>query len=148
MSILKNKKVLIPLVLLILGAGAAYSMAKPKPVNKDKVKGTIYQLPKSFLLNLADGRYGKVTVALILAPGQSDGELAGASPPSGEESIGTLPEEALVREIVTNAITGQNGATLVSTQGRHNIQRQILTAITRQTDIKVEAVLFPDLTVQ
>ncbi|HEY7934579.1 MAG TPA: flagellar basal body-associated FliL family protein [Solirubrobacteraceae bacterium] len=145
---LKNKKILIPLVLLILGLGAAYTMAKPKPVSTDKIKGTIYQLPQSFLLNLTDGRYGKLTVALELAPGQSDGAVAGASSSASSEGAGTLPEEAVIREIVTNTITNQSGETLVSSQGRRGLKHQILAAITKQTDVKVEAVLFPDLTVQ
>ncbi len=51
-------------------------MTKPKPVNKDKIKGTIYVLPAPFLLNLTDGRYAKLTVGLELAPGQSDGASA------------------------------------------------------------------------
>ena len=56
-----------------------------------------------------------MNVALELAPGQSDGAVAGASSSgSGESTAGTLPEEALVREIVTNAITNQSGETLIS----------------------------------
>ena len=97
-------------------------MTKPKPVNKDKIKGTIYVMPAPFLLNLTDGRYAKLTVALELAPGQSDGAAADASASSGENAAGTLPEEPLVREIVTNAVTNQSGETLVSDQGRDALQ--------------------------
>ena len=53
-----------------------------------------------------------------------------------------------MREIVTNTVTGQTGGTLVSEQGRDTIKHRILLAIQRQTDVKVEAVLFPELTVQ
>ena len=53
-----------------------------------------------------------------------------------------------MREIVTNAVTNQSGEALVSNQGRAAIKRQILKAIAAQTDVKVEAVLIPDLTVQ
>ena len=105
-------------------------------------------MPAPFLLNLTDGRFAKLTVALELAPGQSDGAAADASASSGENAAGTLPEEPLVREIVTNAVTNQSGETLVSGQGRRAIKQQILQAIAQQTDVKVEAVLFPDLTVQ
>ena len=145
---LKNKKLMLAVALPILILGVGYQMTKPKPVNKDKIKGTIYVMPAPFLLNLTDGRYAKLTVALELAPGQSDGASATAAASSGEGAAGTLPEEPLVREIVTDAITNQNGETLVSEQGRHAIKRQILTAIRKQTDVKVEAVLVPDLTVQ
>jgi len=145
---LKNKKLMLAVALPILILGAGYSMTKPKPVNKDKIKGTIYVMPAPFLLNLTDGRFAKLTVALELAPGQSDGAAADASASSGENAAGTLPEEPLVREIVTNAVTNQSGETLVSDQGRRAIKQKILQAIAQQTDVKVEAVLFPDLTVQ
>lgn len=143
---LKNKKVMLALALPVLLFGA-YTMTKPKPVVKEKIKGTIYVLPQTFLLNLSDGRYAKMTVALELAPGQSDGAVAGASS-SGENAAGTLPEEPLVREIVTNAVTNSSGETLISATGRRGLQRQILHAIEAQTDLKADAVLFPDVTVQ
>ncbi len=145
---LKNKKLMLAVALPILILGVGYTMTKPKPVNKDKIKGTIYVLPAPFLLNLQDGRFAKLTVALELAPGQSDGASATASAGSGEDAVGTLPEEPLVREIVTNAMTNQNGETLVTDQGRSAVKHRILQEIAQQTDVKVEAVLFPDLTVQ
>ncbi|HWJ50899.1 MAG TPA: flagellar basal body-associated FliL family protein [Solirubrobacteraceae bacterium] len=143
---LKNKKIFIVALPILLFAG--YTMTKPKPkVVKPKIAGTLYVMPQTFLLNLSDGRYAKLTVALQLAPGQSDGASATAST-SSEGGPGTLPEEPLVREIVTNAVTGQNGETLTSSQGRRTIKTQILHAIEKQTDVKVESVLIPDLTVQ
>jgi flagellar basal body-associated protein FliL len=145
---LKKKKLMLAVALPILILGVGYKMSQPKPVNKDKIKGTIYVLPAPFLLNLSDGRFAKLTIGLELAPGQSDGASATASASSGENAVGTLPEEPLVREIVTNSITNQNGETLVSDAGRAAIKRQILAAIDKQTDVKVEAVLIPDLTVQ
>jgi flagellar basal body-associated protein FliL len=145
---LKNKKLMLAVALPILILGVGYKMTRPKPVNNDKIKGTIYVMPGPFLLNLTDGRFAKLTVGLELSPGQSDGASATSTASSGENAIGTLPEEPLVREIVTNAITNQNGETLVSEQGRKAIKHQILQAIEKQTDVKVEAVLIPDLTVQ
>jgi flagellar basal body-associated protein FliL len=145
---LKNKKLMLAVALPILILGVGYTMTKPKPVNKDKIKGTIYVLPAPFLLNLTDGRYAKLTVGLELAPGQTDGASAASAAASGENAIGTLPEEPFVREIVTNTVTNQNGETLISAQGRRAIKHQILQAINQQTDVKVEAVLFPDFTVQ
>jgi flagellar basal body-associated protein FliL len=145
---LKKKKLMLAVALPILILGVGYKMSQPKPVNKDKIKGTIYVLPAPFLLNLTDGRFAKMTVALELAVGQSDGASATAAAASGENAVGTLPEEPLVREIVTNAVTNQNGEALISDQGRSAIKHQILVAIRQQTDVKVEAVLIPDLTVQ
>ncbi len=145
---LKNKKLMLALALpIVLFAG--YTMTKPKPVPKEKVKGTIYLMPKEFLLNLRDGRYAKVAIALDLAPGQSDGATAGASSSgSGESAVGTLPEEPIVREIVTDVITGQDAPSLESDGARRAIQKEIASDIRKQTDVKVEAVLIPDLTVQ
>lgn len=144
---LKNKKILLALVVPIVLFGG-YTMTKAKPAPATKIKGTIYVMPQPFLLNLSDGRYAKLTVALQLAPGQSDGASAEAASSGSETTAGTLPEEPLVREIVTNAVTGQNGEALISTHGRDTVRRQILHAISHQTDVKVEAVLIPDLTVQ
>ena len=143
---LKNKKAIFALVPIL--AFAAYTMTKPKPVNKDKIKGIVYVMPQTFLLNLADGRYAKLSVALELAPGQSDGASAEGGSSSSGENDGTLPEEPVVREIVTNAVTDQNGESLVSTSGRRAVRNQILKEIKQQTDVKVDAVLFPDMTVQ
>jgi flagellar FliL protein len=148
MSKLKNKKLMLAVALPILILGVGYKMTRPVPVNKDKIKGTLYVLPAPFLLNLQQGRFAKLTVGLELAPGQSDGASATAAASSGEDAVGTLPEEPLVREIVTNAITNQNGETLVTEQGRKALKHQILAAIRNQTDVKVEAILIPDLTVQ
>lgn len=144
---LKNKKMLLVLALPVL-LFAGYTMTKPKPVVHLKVKGTIYELPKDFLLNLSDGRYAKLMVALELAPGQSDGATAGDASSSSEATMGTLPEEPLVREIVTNVVTGATGESLTSESGRHSIRQEILQTIQKETDVKVEAVLFPEVTVQ
>ena len=67
-----NKKLLIPLlaVVLLLGGYEGYSMATAKPAPKQKIPGTIYVLGKDFTLNMADGNYATLTVALVLAPSQ------------------------------------------------------------------------------
>jgi hypothetical protein len=143
---LKNKKVMLAVALpLVLFMG--YTMTKPKPVMKMKIKGTVYVMPQSFLLNLSDGRYAKLTVGLQLAPGQSDGASAEAAAPSSE-GPGTLPEEPIVREIVTNAVTNESSETLVGSSSRRAIRQKILLTIRKDTDLKVESVLIPDLTVQ
>ena len=81
---LKNKKLMLVVALPILILGIGYKMTRPKPVNKDKIQGTIYVMPSPFLLNLADGKFAKITVALELAVGQSDGASATAAASSGE----------------------------------------------------------------
>jgi flagellar basal body-associated protein FliL len=144
---MSKKKLLIPLVLLLV-LGVGYSMSKPKKTVKLKIPGTIYVMPQAFLLNLSEGHYAKLSVALDLAPEQSTGAASASSSASSGEGAGTLPEEPVIREIVTNAVTGQSGSTLVSLHGRSTIKRKILATIKRQTDVKVESVLFPELTVQ
>ena len=89
-------------------------------------------------------------MALVLAPGQSTGAAAGgegggAAPPEG---FGTLPEEAAVRDIITNLITDQNSSTLTSDKGRDHLKSDILAAIKSGTDVKVHEILFTDLAVQ
>jgi flagellar protein FliL len=147
-----KKKLLIPLVVLFVLGGAAYTFAKPKPVVKPpKVAGSVYLLPQSFLCNLTDGQYAKFSVALVLAPGQSDGASATAASDTSNSAgdvLGTLPEEAVVRDIITNIITNQASNTLIDGNGRNRVKQEILQAIDSQTDIKVTAVLFPDLAIQ
>jgi flagellar protein FliL len=144
---MSKKKLLIPLALLLV-LGVGYNMTKPKKVVKMKIPGTIYVMPQSFLLNLDEGHYAKLSVALDLAPGQSTGASAEGGGSGGSEGAGTLPEEAVVREIVTNAVTGQSGSALTNGQSRNSIKHHILETIRHQTDVKVESVLFPELTVQ
>ncbi len=93
-------------------------MTKPKKVVKMKVTGTLYMMPQSFLLNLSEGHYAKLAVSLQLAPGAERRRLGSGGSSSCTESAGTLPEEPLVREIVTNAVTGQSGTTLSPSTGR------------------------------
>jgi hypothetical protein len=144
---LKNKKVLIGLVVLLVVAFEGYSMTKPKVVVKDKIQGAIYVLPASFLLNLNDGHFAKLTLGLVLAPGQSAGAAAAGGSPT-EGGAGSLPEEAVIRDIVTNLMTNESSTTLSGDGGRNKVKHEILDSIRKQTDVKVEQVLFPDLTVQ
>ncbi len=147
-----KKKILIGLAVLLVpigyfGKGYLMPAAKAAP---QKITGTVYVLPAPFTLNLQDAHYATMTVALVLAPGQSDGSSAAASgaAPSGSTTIGTLPEEAVIRDIITNVVTNQNSATMISTSGREKIKQQILLAIRKNTDVKVDSVLFPDVAVQ
>lgn len=150
---MKSKlKFILPVVILLIAGGAYYKMSHKAKVTKLRVTGTIYVLPQDFLINLSDGQFAKLAVALVLAPGQSDGASAAATAASAGssagETIGTLPEEPLVRAIVTNELTNESGTALLGNSSRAQIERQILREITKATDVKVTQVLFPDLTVQ
>jgi hypothetical protein len=147
-----KKKLIIVLLLVLVGGGVAYKMVmKPKPV-KLKIAGVVYTLPQDFLINLSDGQFAKVAVTLVLAPGQSDGastaSTAADATASSGDTIGTLPEEAVVRAIITNALTNESGSALLDGATRAQLENRILQSIDGQTDVKVTKVLFPDLTVQ
>ncbi|MGO9754193.1 MAG: flagellar basal body-associated FliL family protein [Solirubrobacteraceae bacterium] len=143
-----NKKILIPLlvVVLLFGGYEGYSMATAPPPPKLKINGTIYVLPKDFTLNMADGDYATLTVALVLAPTQVMATTDPSNPPP--TGFGDLPEEAAVRAIITNAVTGEPSSALIDPAGRAKLERVILRDIEHQTDVDVTGVLFTDLAVQ
>lgn len=136
-------KVIVPIVVLLL-AGAAYKFVLATPAkSNEKVDGKVYVLPKEFVLNLAGGRYAKLTVALVLKPGDAAGQTA--SPPEG---FGPLEQEPLVRQIVTDTLTGAPATALTSAPSRHRYEQQIRQTIDRTTDVETESVVFTDLVVQ
>lgn len=144
----KNVLILV-LAALVVGAGAAYTFAKPKHEVRHKIDGTVYVLPKEFLVNLRDGRYAKLNVALVLDHSQATaaggGHGGGAAPPEG---FGTLEQEAVIRDIVTDVVTDANGDELVQSDGRREIKEAILARIRRTTDVRTEDVLLTDVAVQ
>ena len=143
-----KKKLMIIIPVLLLGGGyVAKAKLMPPKVVKPKIAGEIYILPKQFTLNLQDGHFATLTVALELAPGQSDGASATADT-SSTSTVGTLPEEAVIRAIITNLITNDTSAELVTDSGRTSLEKQILTEIKTQTDVKVDEVFFTDVAVQ
>jgi flagellar basal body-associated protein FliL len=144
-----NKKIIIIVVVALLVAGGAYKtvLAKPsKPAAKPKVEGVVYLLQKEFLVNLADGRFAKLSVALVVdhAPVAAGGHEA-AVPPEG---YGAEPQEAIIRDLITDTLTDANQADLVEREGREKIKEKILKDIKKHTDVHVEDILFPDVTVQ
>jgi flagellar basal body-associated protein FliL len=145
-----KKKLMIIIPVLLLGGGyvAKAKLMAPKVV-KPKLGGEIYILPKQFMCNLQDGHYATFTVALELAPGQSDGATAAdAGGTSSGSVVGTLPEEAVIRALITNLITNQMSNALVGGPGRTGLEQQILSEIKADTDVKVDQVFFTDVAVQ
>jgi flagellar basal body-associated protein FliL len=147
-----NKKTLIIAVLALVVAGGAYKtvLAKPKEkAKKPNVEGTLYLLQKEFLVNLADGRYAKVSAALLLDPKDHSTAAAGghgaAVPPEG---YGAMTQEAIIRAIVTDALTGRNAGDLEDTRKRDRLRKEIVERIHEETDVHADDILFPDLTVQ
>ncbi len=148
---MKSKlKFIIPIVLVAAFAAYKFVLAKPAPAEPKKVDGAVYVLPKDFLINLADSRYAKLNVGLVLAPGfaaapEAGGHGAAAAPPEG---YGVLEQEAVVRDIVTDTITGEDASMLTSATGRHKLKVMLLKQIKKETDVKADRVLIMDVAVQ
>jgi flagellar basal body-associated protein FliL len=139
-------KFVIPIVvLLVIGGVYKFVLAKPASA-KPKIDGAVYVLPKEFLLNLSDGHFAKLSVALVLpesAVAASGGE--GATPPEG---YGALPQEAAVRAVVTDTVTDASARDLTARKRRAKLRDECLKAIKAHTDVKAEDVLFTDVAVQ
>lgn len=148
----KKLKIVIPVVaLLALGGVYKFVLSKPAATAKAKIEGTVYVLPREFLLNLSEGRFAKLGVGLVLdakdhslAEGAHGGETA-VKPPDG---FGPLPQEAVIRDIVTDTLTDRADHDLIAREGRERLKQRIIRAITKRTDVHVEDVLFTDVAVQ
>ena len=144
----KKLMIALPVLLLVMGGAYKFALAKPAPVHK-KIDGEVYVLPKDFLINLSDGRFVKLDVALVIPEGSAapagGGKEAAAAPPEG---FGTMPQEAVVRDIVTNTLTDVPGTRLIQKKGREKLKRKILAQILKNTDVKAKEVLFTDFAVQ
>jgi flagellar FliL protein len=140
-------KFVIPLVVLIvLGGGYKFVLAKPKEP-KHKVEGIVYVLQKEFLINLADGRFAKLNVALVLPHDAlpAAGGHGGATPPEG---YGALEQEAIVRATITDTITDHKASDLTHKKKRKKLREEILKEIKAHTDVKAHEVMFTDMAVQ
>lgn len=138
---MKSKKALfvLPVVLLLAGFMAYSMFLKPKPVPvKHKIEGTVVPLQQEFLVNLAGGRYAKISVALVM-----EGAAGG-----GHDPTAGLPQEAAVRAVVTDELTGLPADDLVRRESRHRVVDDIRKAILKHTDEEVGDVLLTDITVQ
>lgn len=149
---MKSKlKVIIPLtVLLLLGGVYKFALAKPPAKDKHKVEGTVYVLPKEFIVNLADGKFAKFNVALVLHHKQATAPAAGghSAPVEPPEGYGTLEQEAVVRDIVTDEVSGADSDELVKRRKRTRLKRKILKELKSHSDVKVHEVLLTDIAVQ
>jgi flagellar basal body-associated protein FliL len=148
-----NKKMIIIVVVALVAAGGAYKtvLAKPKAkAKKPHIEGTLYVLQKEFLVNLADARYAKLTAALLLNPkdhsvAHAGGHGGGPAPPEG---YGAMTQEAVVRAIVTDALTGLPAEELEDARKRDKLRKEIVERIHKESDVHADDILFPDLTVQ
>jgi flagellar FliL protein len=138
-------KIVVPVALLIV-LGGLYKVVLAKPAaDHSKVQGQVYVLPKEFLLNLADGHFVKLNVALVLAPGEVPAAGGGAAPPDG---FGPLEQEPVVRDVITDTVTDASSKDLVRRKGRSALKAKVLKSLRARTDVKVNDVLFTDVAVQ
>jgi flagellar FliL protein len=138
-----KKKLMIVVVAVLLVAGVGYKVAlapKPKAVKK-KVEGTLVSTGEAFTLNLAGGHYGRVSVALLLS------EAPPVAATEGEGAAG-IPQQAVVRAVITDDLTGIDAVQLIDRDARHALLARILRDLRKHTDEPVTNVLFPDLAVQ
>jgi len=144
-------KIIIPVVLLLAGGGVyKFVIAKPPVLPPAKIHGTVYVLPKEFLVNLSGGHFAKLGVGLVLSDQDTSiataaADKAAVKPPDG---FGPLPQEAAVRDIVTDMLTDRADKDIIQRGGRERLKKQILKAITSHTDVRAEEVLFTDVAVQ
>jgi flagellar basal body-associated protein FliL len=138
----KKKLMLMPVVLLLLFGVVYMKVLKPKPVEKPKkVEGTLVSLGSEFVVNLAGGHYGKVSVALLLskAPPAAAADAAGDTP---------LEQNAVVRAVITDELTGLPPNDLIDRSERHRVVGRLESALKKKTDEPVTRVLLTDVAVQ
>ena len=147
MKKLFKKKVLlaIPIViLLVAGVGYKFFLAPPPPAPPEKkVEGKVVPLAEEFVVNLEGGRYAKVKVAVIVEeePGAAEAEAEGEGAPA-------LAQEAVIRAIVTDELTGAPAEELVERRARNRLLAKLAKAMGEETDEHVKEVLFTDIAVQ
>jgi flagellar FliL protein len=143
----KKKLIIVVAVLLVLGggAGAYFFVLAPKPASaakkKDqpKIVGSLFTLTPDFVVNLAGGHFGKLTVALLLKePPVLD---ATATDP-------TLVQGAVIRATITDALTGLPITDLVDNHKRTALMNTLLKDLNASTDTVVTRVYVTDVVVQ
>jgi len=134
-------KFVVPVPILLGVLFAAYTMLlSPKShAAKLKIEGTLLPMSAPFIVNLANNRYGKVSVSLLLSK---------APPPSTTGLPVVLPEDSELRAIITDELTGIPPSQLIDRKWRANLLARILARIKKTTDEPVTKVLFTDLAVQ
>jgi flagellar basal body-associated protein FliL len=142
----KSKKkmlmIVIPVVVLLVAAvGYKKVMMKPVPPPKMKVEGSIVPLANDFVVNLGGGHYGKVTVALLVTDPVAPSKGAGSPPPE-------LPENAVIRAVITDRLTGLDQGQLVDRAKRQALLKSLVQELKSKTDTHVKAVYFTDIAVQ
>jgi flagellar FliL protein len=147
----KKLLIVLPVLLVALGGGYRFGFAEEAEPAPKKIHGDVYVLGKDFLVNLSDGHYAKLGVAIVIdhgsgVPAESGGH--GAAAPKPPEGYGPLPQEAAVRDIVTDTLTDVADGELTNGRGRNELKERILKRVKQGTDVPIHEVLFTDVSVQ
>jgi flagellar FliL protein len=59
-----------------------------------------------------------------------------------------MPQEGVVRDVITDELTGLPADALVEGESREQVKKAIAKSLKKHTDVHVEEVLFTDVTVQ
>jgi flagellar basal body-associated protein FliL len=136
----KKKLMIIGPVVLLLVAGVAYKKVlapKPKVIPK-KIEGTLVPLDPEFVVNLAGGRYAKLSISVLSK--KAIHAAAGVAP--------SLDQDSAVRSIITDDLTGITADRLVNKSSRADLLVEIVKDIKKQTDEEIVRVFFTDIAVQ
>jgi flagellar basal body-associated protein FliL len=139
----RKLKFILPIPILLVVIAAAYMMVlapKKASAKPPKLDGTLVALNGDFVVNLAGGHYGKLSVAVLLS----------TPPPASATVQGTttLPQDAAIRSVITDALTGLDPSRLIDRTQRHELLAQVLHELQQKTDEPVTEVLITDLAVQ
>ena len=148
-------KKIVPVIALLAVLGGVYKFVLATPADakqepEPKVHGTVYMLEKEFLVNLADGRFAKLQIGLVLKPEDTStvvagGHGGGTTPPEG---YGAMSQEGIVRDVITDTLTNAADKDLIEKKGREHIKEEIMKELKKKTDVLVAEVIFSDITVQ
>ncbi|HEX8123473.1 MAG TPA: flagellar basal body-associated FliL family protein [Solirubrobacteraceae bacterium] len=145
----KKLIVAVAIALVAIGGGYRFVFAKEAPTKPAKIHGDVYVLGKDFLVNLADGHYAKLGVAIVVDHGAAMPEAEGhEAPPKPPEGYGAMAQEAAVRDIVTDTLTDVGEDDLTDREGRESLKARILKRVKQGTDVPIHEVLFTDVSVQ
>jgi flagellar basal body-associated protein FliL len=140
----RKLKFLIPVLALFVLAGVGYKLllAPKASAQTKKIDGTLVSLGDPFVVNLAGGHYGKLSVSVLVSGSTASATAGGATGAS------LLPQYDAVRSIVTDELTGAPVSILVSRGARHGLLDQLERRIKSSTDEPITRVLITDLAVQ
>ena len=148
-------KKLVPVIVCSLALGGVYKFVLAKPPAKAEPK------PKSTARSTCSRRSSSSTSPTGASRSSRSGSSsptttprrcppAAATAPRRPRPRATAPwrQEGVVRDVITDVLTDAHDKELIEGKGREHLKEEILKDLKKHTDVKVEHVLFSDLTVQ